>query len=299
MKADLSSYISREELRALSRKTNWQGALMLGGDLLILAISFGLAIIWPNPLTIIAAILLIAGRQLAFAIIMHDCAHDGMFASKSLNHFVGHWIGGAAIDVPLKLYRDYHLEHHKHAGTDKDPDQGLVRSYPVTPDSLRRKFIRDLTGQTGFKEIIGSWRKPNWAAKLPFLLFHAVLLGVLTLAGASWAYLLWWAARLFVFPAIMRLRNIGEHGVAIDRYDLDPRKNTHTTLARWYERLLVAPNQVNYHLEHHMFAAVPPYNLPRLHTLLRERGYYDGFDCFTEGYANMLKKAVRSEAAQA
>ena len=83
--------------------------------------------------------------------------------------------------------------------------------------------------------------------------------------------------------------------MAADRYDIEPRRNTHTTRPRWWERLFVAPNHVNFHLEHHMFAAVPPYNLPRLHKLLDQRGYYAGYDCITDGYGAMLGKAVRAE----
>jgi len=293
----LGDCLSREELRALSRTTNWQGALMLAGDVLVLALAFALSILWPNPLSFLASIALIAGRQLSFAIILHDCAHAALFRSTALNEFVGRWIGGAAVDVPLQLYRDYHLNHHKHAGTAEDPDQGLVKDYPVTRASLRRKFIRDLTGQTGLKEMAFLWKQPTLAGKAPFLVFQLVLLTALTLAGAPWAIALWWIARLFVYPAIMRLRNIGEHGVATDRYDVEPRLNTHTTRAAWWERLFVAPNHVNYHLEHHMFAAVPPYNLPRLHRILRERGYYEGYACVTDGYTKMLSKAVRPEPA--
>ena len=43
-------------------------------------------------------------------------------------------------------------------------------------------------------------------------------------------------------------------------------------LARRLERLLVAPNYVNYHLEHHLVMTVPHYHLPRMHRMLRERG---------------------------
>ena len=289
----LADCLSRQELRALSRLSDFRGALMLGGDIALLALAFALAIAWPNPLSWLIAILLIAGRQLSFAIIMHDCAHKALFRTRWLNEFAGRWIGGAAVDVPLALYRDYHLKHHRHAGTEEDPDQVLVHAYPVTRDSLRRKFTRDLTGRTGLKELIAAWRRPDWRAKPPHLAFHAVLLGALTLAGAPWAWALWWLARIFVYPALMRLRNIGEHGVAADRYDPEPRRNTHTTQARWFERLLVAPNNVNFHLEHHMFAAVPPYNLPRLHRLLARRGYYAGHDCVSTGYPAMLRKAVR------
>jgi len=289
----LSDFVSREELRKLSRTKDWQGALMLGGNLALLAGAFALAILWTNPLTILIAILLIAGRQLALSIVMHDCAHKSLFRTPWLNEFAGHWIGGAAVDVPLQLYRDYHLDHHRHAGTDKDPDQGLVKAYPVTKNSLRRKFIRDVTGETAVRDLIMAWRTPDWRQKTPFLMFQLALLAALTAAGAPWAIALWWAARIFVYPAIMRLRNIGEHGVAIDRYDTEPRLNTHTTIANWFERLLLAPNNVNYHLEHHMFAAIPPYNLPRLHKLLASRGYYDGYTCVTRGYRSMLGKAVR------
>jgi fatty acid desaturase len=290
----LSDCLGRAELRALSKTTNWQGALMLGGDILLLATAFALAVAWPNPLTIVLAILLIAGRQLSFAIVMHDCAHNALFRTRWLNTIAGNWIGGAAVDVPLQLYRDYHLDHHKHAGTGKDPDQVLVKNYPVTRDSLHRKFTRDLTGRTGVREVLAAWRAPDWKAKAPHLVFHAVLIAALALAGGLWAYALWWVARIFVYPAILRLRNIGEHGVAPDRYDLEPRLNTHTTVARWFERLLVAPNHVNYHLEHHMFAAVPPYNLPKLHRLLAQRGYYEGYTCISHGYREMLGKAVRA-----
>tara|TARA_R110002073_G_scaffold39422_5_gene112460 strand:+ start:3262 stop:4149 length:888 start_codon:yes stop_codon:yes gene_type:complete len=288
----LSDALSRNELRDLSRPSDWQGALMLAGDLALLIAAFALAIWqpWLSPLSV----LVIAGRQLAFAIVMHDCAHKSLFRTLWLNEFAGKWIGGGSIDAPFLAYRAYHLEHHKFAGTPDDPDHRLVEGYPVTRASLRRKFIRDLTGQTAIKEIAFSWKDATLAGKTPFLVFQSVLIIALSLAGGLWAISLWWVARLFVFPALMRLRNIGEHGVAMDRYDPEPRRNTHTTRANFIERLLVAPNFVNFHLEHHLFAAVPPYNLPRLHRVLNARGYHAGFACVTDGYPAMLKKAVRA-----
>jgi fatty acid desaturase len=69
---------------------------------------------------------------------------------------------------------------------------------------------------------------------------------------------------------VLRLRSIAEHAMVPD--PADPLAHTRTTLACWWERLLVAPNRVNYHLEHHLVAMVPHYNLPRMHRLLRSRG---------------------------
>ncbi|WP_339738564.1 fatty acid desaturase family protein [uncultured Maricaulis sp.] len=300
MASNLSDCLSREELRELSRPADWQGGLMLAGDFALVILAYGLAILWPNPLTMLTAIALLGGRQLSFAIIMHDCAHRSLFHTRALNEFVGKWIGGAAIDAPFLAYRAYHFDHHKYAGTEKDPDKGLVKDYPVTPASLRRKFTRDLTGQTGMRELIGSWQNPVLAEKLPFLVFQLVMMIALFAAGALWAIALWWAARILIFPAVMRLRHIGEHGVAIDRLDTEPRNNTHTTHANWIERALVAPNYVNYHLEHHLFAAIPPYNLPKLHRVLSERGYFEGYEgSSAPSYRAMLKKAVRTDDAEA
>lgn len=295
----LSDAVTKDELRALLKLSNVKAAGIVLGNLAILATAFGTAIIWPNPLTIILGTIVIAGRILGLVVIGHDCAHHAFFKSRRANEIVGHWIGNAALNVSHYAYRAYHLKHHQYAGTDKDPDIGLVRNYPVPRDSFRRKMMRDLTGRTGIRD---TWRKIvnfRLPKHLPWLTFHIVLFGILFAVGAPWAYAMWWAAELFLYPAITRIRNVGEHGVASDRTSLDPRENTHTTLANPLERLILAPNYVNYHCEHHHFPAVPPYNLPRLHTMLKERGYYEGYSSVTKGYPAMLRRAVRENAAPA
>ncbi len=92
----------------------------------------------------------------------------------------------------------------------------------------------------------------------------------------------------------MRLRSIAEHGMVPD--PADPLRNTRTTLARWWERLLLAPNRVNYHLEHHLVMTVPHYNLPRMHRLLRARGVLEDA-CVTRGYLDVLRLAAAAPAA--
>jgi len=41
-------------------------------------------------------------------------------------------------------------------------------------------------------------------------------------------------------------------------------------------RALLFPHHVNYHLEHHLYPAVPHYHLPQLHRLLDEKGALAG-----------------------
>ncbi len=68
-------------------------------------------------------------------------------------------------------------------------------------------------------------------------------------------------------------------------------KNTRTIRARWWERLLIAPNQVQFHLEHHLLMTVPHYNLPRMHRMLSERGALD--DATVEkSYASIVRRAA-------
>ncbi len=64
----------------------------------------------------------------------------------------------------------------------------------------------------------------------------------------------------------------------------------------WWERLLLAPNRVNYHLEHHLLMTVPHYKLPRLHRMLDERGLLDGA-LVTRGYRAVLERAASKREA--
>lgn len=291
--APITDFLSKDELAALMRPSNLRGAWTIAVNWAIIAFAFALAIAWPNPLTIVLAVLLLAGRQLGLGIIVHDCAHHALFASRRANEIAGQWLAGYPMNTSLAKYRSYHLKHHRFAGTPQDPDIGFVRAYPVTRASLRRKFVRDLTGRTGVRDLARELKTFRLAEQWPWVAFHLALFTALALAGGWWAYGLWWAAQLFVYPAIVRLRQIGEHGVAEERSDLDPRRNTSTTAARWWEKLFVAPNDVHFHLEHHLAAGVPPYRLRAMHRLLVARGYYDGFQCISRGYADVIRRAVQ------
>ena len=290
----INDYITRDEVAALSAKSDARAAATVMFQAGLAVAAFGLAILWPNPLTILAAIIILGGRIQAFGIITHDCAHGAFFRTPKLNILVGKWVSGAAAHVPLDLYRRYHLDHHKFAGTPDDPDKWMVKAYPVTRASLKRKLIRDITGQTGFRDLVGEIKRFKWSETGPSVLFHTLLFVALLAVGAPWAYLMWWAARIFVYPLTMRLRQISEHGVAKDRDAMDARINTGTTIPRWWEALLLSPCNVNYHLEHHIFAGVPPYRLARLHHLLKERGYYRDHDCIAYGYGDVLRRATRA-----
>jgi hypothetical protein len=74
--------------------------------------------------------------------------------------------------------------------------------------------------------------------------------------------------------AILRLRAVAEHGATTDFSSPLTAARTNTG-PRWVEWLLF-PHHVNYHIEHHLYASVPHYNLPRLHREMSRRGLLEG-----------------------
>jgi fatty acid desaturase len=124
---------------------------------------------------------------------------------------------------------------------------------------------------------------------------HGLIFCGLWALGVPEVYACWWLGQAFVFPLLVRLRVMGEHGGVPDHMDRDPRRNTATTLAGPLARLLVAPNYVNYHVEHHMAATVPGYKLPALHKLLRKRGYFEGTECLATSYWAVIRRCTATK----
>ncbi len=60
-------------------------------------------------------------------------------------------------------------------------------------------------------------------------------------------------------------------------------------------RALLFPHHVNYHLEHHLYPAVPHYHLPRLHRLLAAKGALDGAE--VRDLADTLRLRLRAARA--
>ncbi len=286
--------LSKEDIRMLRTPSNIRASISLLFNWLLIAFGFALFILWPNPLSFIVGTIIIGGRQLGLGVLTHDCTHNALFSTLKLNNIIGHWLCGMPMNISVYDYRAQHMKHHRYAGTENDPDIVFVEKYPVAKDSLKRKLTRDITGRTGLRDTLYKFKTFKLSKNYPWLVFHVLLISILFAAGAPSAYLMWWLAELTLYPLVVRIRQIGEHGVAVDRTSLDPRLNTGTTIPSWWEKLLLAPNHVYYHVEHHQYANVPPYNLAKLHKLLSDSGYYKGHNCISHGYFDVLRRAVQA-----
>lgn len=286
------AYLSSDEIRPLAARSDAMGLWLVAHCWGVIVVALALFAVWPNPLTFILAVMLIGSRQLGLAILMHEAAHLALFKTRSLNEFAGEWLCGRPIMAELRAYRHYHLTHHRFTQTDKDPDLSLSAKFPTSHASMKRKFMRDLTGLTGIKlftaQITTAIRLAGdndamdaaktdaaQAFKSTDLVKSLVMfLGVSALFSfiGSW----WWGLAFWVLPYltwfqfVLRVRNIAEHG-ATETSD-DPFQNVRTTRAGWIARTFVAPYWVNYHLEHHMIMHVPCWKLPALHSALISKG---------------------------
>jgi fatty acid desaturase len=189
--------------------------------------------------------------------------------------------------------------HHNNLYGELDPDTALHGGYPRGRMYLVRKLLKDLTGQTAWKtyayflfaapalntatnkairplddtseRLRAEARSDrNWV-----IAFHVVALAIAGWSGYLVQYLVLWVLPLVtVVQAILRLRAIAEHGATTDFSS--PLTAARTNLGPAWLRWLLFPHNVNFHIEHHLYASVPMYNLPRLHEEMRRQGVLDG-----------------------
>ena len=298
-----TDWLSQEEVKLITLRSDARAALQVTFNWLLIAAIFWGVSQWSNPVSWVLGALLLGSRHLGLAILMHEAGHNTLFRTPSLNAAAGKWLCAYPILSDMHAYASSHREHHKLAGTPEDPDLPNYQAYPVSPASFRRKVMRDLSGRTGMRNLLalfkgnggdimmrGSDRRPPVTQGL---LVNALLFGILLAAGVGELYLMWVIAFIVFYPLAARIRQLAEHGCVADLHNPDPRMNTRTTRANLLERLLICPNHVNYHCEHHFMASVPSYRLKRLHRLLVAKGFYgDHPDTVATGYLNVLRQAL-------
>jgi fatty acid desaturase len=298
-KDDYRRALPKELIQQLTRRSAWRATLAVFEDLLVLALAIGAALAyWPNPFVIAIAVVIIGTRQHALFIITHDAAHYLLYERRWLNDLVGR---ACAMPSGLSMcsYRVIHRMHHNNLYGELDPDTALHGGYPRGRMYLVRKLAKDLSGLTAWKtyayflfaapalntstnkalrpldDTSNRLRDEARRDRNGVIAFHVVALIVAAWSGYLLQYLILWVLPLVtVVQAILRLRAIAEHGATTDFSS--PLTAARTNLGPAWLRWLLFPHNVNHHIEHHLYASVPMYNLPRLHVEMRRQGVLDG-----------------------
>ncbi len=280
-----------EELASLRRVSTLRGLASVAWTWSWIAAAFAFFILRPGPLSFIVGFVIVSGRHLALAILMHEAAHGLLVGGgRRVNDVVGNVLTAWPIMLETSAYRGIHARHHRLTWTEDDPDLALAAPFPVSRRSFARKVARDLTGITGVRRYAFIARVSGVRGLGGFVVANALLLAALTLAGSPEAFLLLWILpALTGYSLILRIRSIAEHAAISD--PSDPLRQTRTTLTWFWVRFLIAPHHVGWHLEHHLFPFVPHYRLPRVHRILRERGLLENAEV-AHGYIEVLRRAT-------
>lgn len=274
-----------QSIRALQVTSTPRYLLAYAGDFAIIGAAYLVAGLARHWLVYCLAAIVLGTRQHAIGILAHDGSHGLISRNKKLNRVLtelGTW--------PLLVnvhdgYKEWHMAHHKALGTPTDPELFTYRRLspyrmPVPRARVLKLFGTDLVG-LGLRELlmfvvaVRPRRIVNWVGPI---LWWLTAFALAAWAHALWVPLLWVGSLLTVFWAVFRVRTFAEHvgetagpgREASHRYEVGP-----------VGQFLFFPHNVWYHYEHHVYASVPFFNLPRLRTLLTDRpvlGFAEVFD---------------------
>jgi fatty acid desaturase len=274
----LKEFYQLDTMRALSA---------VAGTWSLLALSIAIAIWSRSAIAWIVAAVIVGRSQHALAVLMHDAAHFRLLENRRWNDFVGQWLCAFPIASNLYAYRNVHLRHHKFLLTERDPDLSLSRGYPVTWQSFKRKLLRDATGvsslvmrgyvtveKTRARLSLGNLFRRRSAPIVARRVSAACLIGVIFYLGYGPAFIcLWLIPLLTVYQVILRIRGVLEHA-NVDQDD--GLRNARTIFSsNPLANFMLNPHHVGYHLEHHLYPAVPHYNLAELHQALAADGRFE------------------------
>ena len=279
--------IDRETFRSLNQRSDWKGMLQTLGHLGLLALT-GTGAFYAAahlPLPVLLLILFLHGTMWAFLLNgFHELCHNSVFKTRFLNVFFLRIFSFLGAYNHVRFWAS-HSEHHKY--TLHPPDDyevvfpvkltftGFLKSAVVNPWGFYARWksiirlslgkLEDHEATIMFPESEVEKRRElfNWARTQ--LVGHALIVGVSLYFG------LWLVPVLITLaPAyggwLLFLCNTTQHVGLTDNvpdFRLCCRTITLNPLVQflyWH---------MNFHIEHHMYAAVPCYNLGKLHRLIK------------------------------
>lgn len=284
--------IKPEELRVLN-EVNVPRILF---DLVLTAISLAVVpvayAIAPHPLTFVFCFVLSVRNANCLAQLIHTSDHGGLFKDARANTSVSN-VCAYLLGYTRAGHRLAHLRHHLYLNTEQDPD--LVWGTPrETSRQLFLAWAHDFLFLSALKRLlqysqtekktfaVTPWRHLSAAFIIRGVKIMWPVVGVQLLVLAAYSALigpvfyfaLYVLPIMTFYPAQIRLRAIVEHSFDVG-YEVKSAADlwvTRSTRARWLERFVFAPYGIHYHFEHHLFPAVPHYNLRKVRELLKRCG---------------------------
>jgi fatty acid desaturase len=269
----------------------------------------------PHLVTYIICFILSGALGHRISIILHECIHYTFFKSKKTNEWIGK-LSAYTIFWTWR-YRIIHFHHHGHLGEHDDPDLQNYINYPSNLSYFLSDVLLNFSGIAAAKQFFAQTLKfrsedkkknkgfqhgDNRSSKskkvsnefLFLLIVQITLAGSFTfLAGNIIYYFIFWIIPLItISKSLAHFRNMAEH-VKIRDEDDPELSRLRTIHCSFWEAFFFAPLNFNYHADHHLYPAIPFWQLPAAHNeLVKLRSYHDNVEIVHGGYLMFIFKYI-------
>jgi len=299
--AEPGAVLTKRELLELSQISTVRSTLHIIVEWSLILIAVSACQRYWEPWLYLATIFVIATRQHSLMIMLHEGTHYRLCRNRKLNDWVSELVLAWPVLISARSYRANHFAHHRYLNTDRDPDWVRRRGdqnwvFPKRPHEMARLLLGDLIGlgAVALVKLLRTVASRDTDVSKGFLItryaYYGAVAAVAFWSGTARLIFLYWLVPLFTcLVFIFRIRSIAEHSAL--QGEPTAYAGTRTTLPSFLERIFLAPKNVNYHLEHHLFPSVPFFRLPKLHALLCAQPEFLRAH-MTRGYLGVLRECV-------
>ena len=310
--------LDKETLRKFTQKSDLKGWLQAGSFLLVFLVTTGLALYfflrrWWIPMAAVCYVHAMFQQMIGMSAAVHELSHGTPFKTRALNEIFYHLFCFLTWNNPVH-FRASHVYHHQftvYEGQDKE-----VMKFPIRDHMNWRNYISWFTFDyawfwtlvnTTVRHAFGNadadffkWDPlfqqgdPRRAAMVRWA--RIMLIGSIVLVAVFAYFRLWVLIYLVTFGGFFATA-LGRYTYAIQHLGLaqntpDWRLVAHTVEVNPVLRYLYW--NMNFHIEHHMYAAVPFHQLPKFHEVLK-KDLPEAPKSFTEGLRLVLSIRKRQE----
>jgi fatty acid desaturase len=257
-----------------------------------IVLSWSLALFGPLWLAWIPFIVHCAVTQ-GMLLWVHEASHFHLLSGRRSNDVWCDIFFAGPIGMSAASYRLRHLSHHAHLGTAQDADSYPYRQSIKGAPALAWVLIKTLSGFMGLwlavekyglsaRRAAGAAVSPRWLAPVVTAVFNLALLGACVATGRWYLYFVLWVYPILAVAITLNIvRTIAEHQPQdyprIENGEVTMVAMARTTVPNRFEKWLMYQASFNYHVEHHLFPAIPQHNLVHLHRHLLAKGFYERF----------------------
>ena len=272
-----SKLIDKQDLKPYLKRNNINGVIHLFLHLLLI-LSTGFILFFTLGTYFQYIVIIFHGIFIAFLYAgLHECIHKTAFKNRLLNELVGHFIGFILLRSFLNgRYR--HMAHHTYTQhPEKDPD---IVDFPssylnylkhITSikiwirliDNIFRHTLGILNRQE--KEYIPESEIPFLVRESRFMMIGYIFIILLSVYLSSYFFLIYWIIPRLLGEPFLRLIRMVEHTGKEETANMI--KNTRTSHASNFLKFIYW--NMPFHVEHHLYANVPFYQLKKFHNLIK------------------------------